>query len=268
MTLTLAAPLEVAFSNLDFDTSIYVVSEIGLFSEALRRLRTCVLETDFAEKFTAEHGEGRTVLANIKLHGEGNRVRQEFFSKYQDSCVLGEGSSKDNLLTRGPGWIRFVTEDRIGFGEHVERMLESLAGLPLHVTKENSWRWDSKNRRSNGCSTYIPTYGLFLTKSTYAKGAQVAFDPAMLISKFQQSHCMSRDARADTQLMDYCVDNGVGINFGYSPTRTGFCASVGTKDDADRLMRESFEDCTFVMDRIGKANENLGWKVTVEFPMG
>ena len=229
------------------------VLELG--EKVLRQLRESIRGTAFADKISAqfERTGNAQPLSTLKLQGEGRWGWEEFYDRY---------TTTDRVPTP---WFRLSTEDRLGFGHNVERMLESLRGLPISVTADNAWRWDSALRSPNGGSTYIPTYGLFISLSE-SSVTHESFNPDTLIQRFQKNHCMSQDPRADIHLFDYTADNEAQSMSTYNWSPTGFVGHTHTKEAAEKLAAELFADCICVISRNGLAKDKNGWLLAVGFP--
>lgn len=225
----------------------------------LRRLRDSAIDPQFAKSLRiSDHRAARsTLLADIKLAGEGEYGWDEFYH-----WPFRTHYSRSEERLRAPDFFYMHTEDRLGFVANVAPLLDALAGLQVGVSEYSAWRWDRVNLRANGRARYVPRYG-FLVVRGHVYGA---FDPKPLLAATLARTCAARDPRADEHLFDFQEDRGSVLFSAYRWTPTGFAATAGTKDSAERARTELFPDCDCRIERIGDGSRRLGWRLDVNFP--
>lgn len=189
-------------------TESLMARDIFRMEEVLRALRQVLRDNEAAETFYVQdafRGGGDTWMSQVTLTGE-----RDWGTYYQ----YYEASRRDRFSTdieraslqhiRGPQWTRFGTEDRLAWVRLLPALIQSLAGLDVRVTPDQSWRWDHREQpRPNGSARYVPRYQVMVSLgSTGAK----PFDPEGVAQALLKGVATTSNPLADQHLFDWQQD--------------------------------------------------------------
>lgn len=239
-----------------------VARDIDRLEEALRRIRTVVSDAGVAERFMASEVNLRSSFDKLMLTGEGQWDWQGFYNSWGCSWRMAGRSNTPKTFPMdqpGPQWVKFSTEDRLGWGRLLPVIIQALAGHDVSISLCPSWRWDHFNRRRDGQPRCIKVFEAMIISH-----AGKPFVPGDLGKALIAGHCMVDHPICDEDLFAWRDDLGSDCHFtGYHWTPTGFVATIWEKKNQKATCEALFGGLAYTLEREGKG-EDTHWTVTVD----
>lgn len=192
-------------------------------------------------------------LSDIHLGHEGEDDHRSFF--YNERQIYSERE----INTSGAKWARLSTEDRLGLIEKADDLFAALAGLPISISFNKSWRWDHQCLRPNGRPTHHDVFEFFMVESSKP------FDPKELLKDIKEYVCASKDPRADLYPFSLQDEMSVRLFNSFRTTSYGFLIDANNQECANAVAKDLYPDCQCEI-TAGNIKKDEPWKVKVTFP--